>query len=118
MKHNRYFNIAGPCYPDDHYMLPARERCRGLVNLFVPSGGGQWAVQGPLLVQAGLQAGVAPSKMVMALAYGDQWTNMLQPFWALPLLAITGIRARDMIGYTAVLLLVSQVVFLLGLYLL
>jgi short-chain fatty acids transporter len=89
----------------------------GLVNLFVPSGGGQWAVQGPLLVEAALQAGVAPSRMVMALAYGDQWTNMLQPFWALPLLAITGARARDIIGYTAVLLVVSQVVFLIGLYL-
>lgn len=89
----------------------------GLINLFVPSGGGQWAIQGPLLVEAGLQAGVQPSRMVMALAYGDQWTNMLQPFWALPLLAITGIEARDMIGYTAVLLIVSQVVFLAGLYL-
>ncbi len=89
----------------------------GLVNLFVPSGGGQWAVQGPLLVEAGLQVGVAPAKMVMALAYGDQWTNMLQPFWALPLLAITGVRARDIIGYTAVLLLVSQVFFIVALYL-
>ncbi len=89
----------------------------GLVNLFVPSGGGQWAVQGPLLVEAGLQAGVAPAKMVMALAYGDQWTNMLQPFWALPLLAITGVKARDIIGYTAVLLLVSQFFFLVALYL-
>jgi short-chain fatty acids transporter len=89
----------------------------GLVNLFVPSGGGQWAVQGPLLVEAGLRAGVEPARMVMALAYGDQWTNMLQPFWALPLLAIAGVRARDVAGYTAVLLLVSQVVFIVGLYL-
>jgi short-chain fatty acids transporter len=55
--------------------------------------------------------------MVMALAYGDQWTNMLQPFWALPLLAITGVEARDIVGYTAVLLIVSQVIFLAGLYL-
>jgi short-chain fatty acids transporter len=89
----------------------------GLVNLFVPSGGGQWAIQGPLLVEAGLQTGVQPSRMVMALAYGDQWTNMLQPFWALPLLAITGVEARDIVGYTAVLLIVSQVIFLAGLYL-
>ena len=89
----------------------------GLVNLFVPSGGGQWAVQGPLLVEAGIQAGVEPARMVMALAYGDQWTNMLQPFWALPLLAITGVKASQIIGYTAVLLLFSQVVFLVGLYL-
>jgi short-chain fatty acids transporter len=89
----------------------------GLVNLFVPSGGGQWAVQGPLLIEAGMQVGVEPARMVMALAYGDQWTNMLQPFWALPLLAIAQVKARDIVGYTAVVLLVSQVFFLLGLYL-
>ncbi len=88
----------------------------GLVNLFVPSGGGQWAVQGPILMQAALRSHVSPPRMVMALAYGDQWTNMLQPFWALPLLGITRVSARDIIGYTAVLLLVSQVVFLGALY--
>lgn len=79
----------------------------GLVNLFVPSGGGQWGVQGPVVMQAALDAGVAPARVLLALAYGDQWTNMLQPFWALPLLAITGVRARDIIGYTALWMLVG-----------
>jgi short-chain fatty acids transporter len=88
----------------------------GLVNLFVPSGGGQWAVQGPILLEAAVKSGVSPARMVMALAYGDQWTNMLQPFWALPLLGITGARARDIIGYTAVILLVGQIGFLAALY--
>ncbi len=74
----------------------------GLLNLFVPSGGGQWAVQGPVLMQGALATGIEPGRVVMAMAYGDQWTNMLQPFWALPLLAITGVRARDIIGYAAV----------------
>ncbi len=80
-----------------------------VVNLFVPSGGGQWAVQGPIVIQSALDAGVAPSRMVMALAYGDQLTNMLQPFWALPLLAITGVRARDIVGYTAVVMIAAGV---------
>ncbi|MEL6759425.1 MAG: TIGR00366 family protein [Myxococcota bacterium] len=88
----------------------------GAVNLVVPSGGGQWGVQGPLFMQAAIDAGVEPARMVMALAYGDQWTNMLQPFWALPLLATTGVRARDILGYTALILIVSQLVFLAGLY--
>jgi len=88
----------------------------GLVNLFVPSGGGQWAVQGPILIRAAVDTGVEPARLVMALAYGDQWTNMLQPFWALPLLGITGAKARDIIGYTAVIMLVGQVAFLLALY--
>ena len=76
-----------------------------VVNLFVPSGGGQWGVQGPVALEAGAAAGVAPGRMIMAVAYGDQLTNMLQPFWALPLLAITGVKAREVVGYTAVVML-------------
>ncbi|RMD64186.1 MAG: short-chain fatty acid transporter, partial [Planctomycetota bacterium] len=78
-----------------------------VVNLFIPSGGGQWGVQGPIAVQTALDAGVEPARMVMAVAYGDQLTNMLQPFWALPLLAVTGVKARDIVGYTAVLMVIA-----------
>jgi short-chain fatty acids transporter len=79
----------------------------GLVNLFVPSGGGQWAVQGPIIMQAALDTGAEPATILMAMAYGDQWTNMLQPFWALPLLALTGVRARDIVGYTCLWMLLG-----------
>jgi short-chain fatty acids transporter len=78
-----------------------------VVNIFVPSGGGQWAVQGPIALTAGADAGVPLGKMVMSVAYGDQLTNMLQPFWALPLLAITGVKARDIVGYTTILMLLA-----------
>lgn len=78
-----------------------------VLNLFIPSGGGQWGVQGPIAIQAALDAGVSPAKMVMAVAYGDQLTNMLQPFWALPLLAVTGVKARDIVGYTALLMVIA-----------
>ncbi len=87
----------------------------GLINFFVPSGGGQWAVQGPVAVQAASELGIPLAKAVMAVAYGDQWTNMLQPFWALPLLGITGVRARDIIGYTATIMVISGAWFILGL---
>lgn len=83
----------------------------GFVNLFVPSGGGQWAVQGPLVINAALQLGVPLPKAVMALAYGDQLTNMLQPFWALPLLAITGAKAGEIFRYTALLCLAGLLIF-------
>ena len=43
-------------------------------------------------------------KTIMAVAYGDQWTNLFQPFWALPLLGITGLRARDIMGYCMALM--------------
>ena len=79
----------------------------GLLNLVVPSGGGQWAVQGPILVEGAMDLGLPVSDALMAMAYGDQWTNMLQPFWALPLLAITGVRARDIVGYTTIWMVVG-----------
>lgn len=82
----------------------------GVVNFFVPSGGGQFAVQGPIMLDAANQLGVDPSIVIMAVAYGDQWTNMIQPFWALPVLAIAGLKMRDILGYTFVTLLGSGVV--------
>ena len=87
----------------------------GVVNIFVPSGGGQWAVQGPIALKAGLDNGVPIGRMIMSVAYGDQLTNMLQPFWALPLLAITGVRARDIVGYTALLMVVAAIWMAIGL---
>lgn len=83
----------------------------GLVNFFVPSSGGQFAVQGPMMLDAGAQLGVDPSITIMAIAYGDQWTNMIQPFWAIPLLAIAGLKMRDILGYTTVVLIASGLVF-------
>lgn len=89
----------------------------GLVNLFVPSGGGQWAIQGPIIIESALQLGVPLPKIIMALAYGDQVTNMLQPFWALPLLGITKLKAKEILPYTLILMMLGIVVFISGLIL-
>lgn len=86
----------------------------GIVNFFVPSGGGQWAVQGPIMMPAGLNIGVAPAKTAMAIAWGDAWTNMIQPFWALPALGIAGLSAKDIMGYCVITLLFSGVVICAG----
>lgn len=83
----------------------------GLVNFFVPSGGGQIAVQAPILLEAAESLGTDPAVAIMAVAYGDQWTNMIQPFWALPLLAIAGLKMRDILGYTTITLIASGLVF-------
>jgi len=88
-----------------------------IVNLFVPSGGGQWIVQGPIVVEAALNLGVSIPKSVMALAYGDQLTNMIQPFWALPLLGITGLKAKDIFPFSIVLLILGSLLFILSLLL-
>lgn len=89
----------------------------GLVNIFVPSGGGQWVVQGPIVVESALKLGVPLNKAIMALAYGDQITNMLQPFWALPLLGITKLKAKEILPYTLIAMLVGSFVYLIGLLL-
>lgn len=86
-----------------------------LVNVFVPSGGGQWAVQGPVVIDSAQQLGVPVAKNIMALAYGDQLTNMIQPFWALPLLAITGLKANQILPYTFLMMVVGGIIFIAGL---
>jgi short-chain fatty acids transporter len=89
----------------------------GIVNVFVPSEGGQWAVQGPIIVQAAGELNVSLSKSILAMAYGDQLTNMLQPFWALPLLGITGLKAKEILPYTLLLMVVGAAIFIGGLLL-
>lgn len=90
----------------------------GVVNFLVPSGGGQWAVQAPIVVPAAAQLGVPINQAAMAVAWGDAWTNMIQPFWALPLLALTGLKLRQIMGYCIVILiwsglLISSMIYLL-----
>lgn len=83
----------------------------GIINVFVPSGGGQWAIQGPVIIETASQLNIPLSKAIMAMAYGDQLTNMLQPFWALPLLGITGLKAREIVPYTLILLFIGLLIF-------
>ena len=87
----------------------------GMVNFFIPSGGGQWYIQGPLVIQSSIEMGIPLHKSILALAYGDQLTNMMQPFWALPLLGITGLKAKDILPYTFILMLIGLFIFSLGL---
>ena len=83
----------------------------GFINMFVPSGGGQWAVQGPIMIEAALSLNVAPEVVVRGVAYGDQWSNMIQPFWLIPILAITGLRMRQVLGYTFVIFLFTGLIY-------
>lgn len=86
----------------------------GIVNFFVPSGGGQWAVQGPIMMPGGAALGIEAGRTAMAVAWGDQWTNMIQPFWALPALGIAKLSARDVMGYLVIVLLFTGLVAILG----
>ncbi len=82
----------------------------GVVNVFIPSGGGQWVAMGPIMLDITTGLGMDPADAIVIEMLGDQLTNMIQPFWAIPLLAIADLRARDIIGYTTVAMLVGFVV--------
>ncbi|MFC7205075.1 short-chain fatty acid transporter [Haloferax namakaokahaiae] len=86
----------------------------GIVNVFVPSGGGEWAVIGETLVTAANASGESIPRVAMAAAWGDAWTNMIQPFWAIPLLAISGLSVRDIMGYCVMVLLGVGVIVAVG----
>jgi short-chain fatty acids transporter len=82
-----------------------------IINIFVPSGGGQWALQAPVLIEASQLLGVPLEKSIMAMVYGDQLTNMMQPLWALPLLGITGLKAKDVLPYTLLAMIAATIIF-------
>ena len=84
--------------------------CAAVLNLFVPSGGGHWAIQAPIMFTAGADLGVDPGLTGTAIAWGDAWTNLIQPFWALPALAIARLSAKDIMGYCLIDLLVTGLI--------
>ena len=88
-----------------------------ILNLFVPSGGGQWVIQGPIAMQSALELGADVPLTAMAVSFGDQWTNLIHPLLAIPVLAITGLQARDIMGYCALALLYTGPIFIISLLL-
>ena len=86
-----------------------------VITLFVPSGGGHWAVQGPVMVKAALELDASLPKTAMAVAFGEQTGNLVQPFWALPIVSIGGLSVREMMGYCLLALLIAFPLFGLGL---
>ncbi len=83
----------------------------GLLNLFIPSGGGQWAVQGPIMMGAAAEVGSDLPRTAMAVALGDQWTNLVQPLAVVPVLAIAGIPLSKIMAYCFIALMYTGVVF-------
>jgi short-chain fatty acids transporter len=80
----------------------------GFMNLFIPSAGSKWMIEAPFLIPAGEILDVSVVTITLAYAYGDSITNLIQPFFAIPILAVTRMRFGDVVGYT---LLVAAAVF-------
>jgi short-chain fatty acids transporter len=82
-----------------------------IISLFVPSGGGHWAVQGPFMVPAAVELHLDPAVTAMGTAMGEQTANMIQPFWALPILAIAGLGIKDIMGYCVIALIIGLILY-------
>ena len=105
-----FINISTPVsYPLFTFL------CAAVLNMFVPSGGGHWAIQAPIMFTAGADLGVDPGLTGMAIAWGDAWTNLIQPFWAIPALAIAKLNAKDIMGFCLIDLFVSGAIICTGL---
>ncbi len=89
----------------------------GFINLFIPSGGAQWAVQGPAFLEAAQTLGTDPALIVMGVAYGDQWTNIIHPFVLIPLLIMTGLRASQVLSFSFIIFVAATVPLTAGLLL-
>lgn len=86
-----------------------------IITFFVPSGGGHWAVQGPFAVPAARDLHASLAGITMSVAMGESVANMLQPFFALPILAIAGIKVQRMMGFMVITFFVSFIAFGLSL---
>ncbi|MGM0901228.1 MAG: short-chain fatty acid transporter [Bacillota bacterium] len=75
------------------------------INILAPSGGGQWAVQGPIMIQAANDIGASINQTAMAVMLGDAWNNMVQPFWILPVLALSKLPLKAVMGYMVIIML-------------
>jgi short-chain fatty acids transporter len=87
----------------------------GFLNLFIPSAGGQWAVQGPIAVEAALQLGTDIPRVAMAVTLGESWTNAIQPLYAIPVLSVAGLHIRDVVGYGVIICALNGTIYLTGL---
>jgi len=89
----------------------------GLLNYLIPSGGSEWAVTAPYLLPAAKELGVAANKVVIAYAWGDMMTDMIQPFWAIAMLAVAKLEFREIMGWLllvfAVFFVITSIAFLL-----
>ncbi len=71
----------------------------GILNYIIPSGGSKWAVEAPYVIQAAKTIGTNLNFTVIAYAWGDMLTDIIQPFWAIPLLGVAKLHFRDIMGY-------------------
>lgn len=71
-----------------------------ILGLLVPSGGGKWLVEAPYVMQSATDVGMNLGWTVQIYNAAEALPNLVNPFFMLPLLAVLGLRARDLVGFT------------------
>jgi short-chain fatty acids transporter len=86
-----------------------------IVNLFIPSQGGQWIVQGPVLMEAAKTLGADLAPVINAFVYGDEATNLIQPLYVIPALSLVGMKLKEVWGFMAFIWLFWFIITSIGL---
>jgi short-chain fatty acids transporter len=108
--------VGGICQLATAYTLPVFSYLSAsIVNLFIPSQGGQWIVQGPIIMDAALRLDANIPHVINAFVYGDEATNLLQPLYVIPALSVVGMKLKDVWGYMAFIWLFWCIATTLGL---
>jgi short-chain fatty acids transporter len=82
--------------------LPIVYLYSGILNYFIPSGGSKWSIEATYMLRAGRQLGVSDAAVILAYSWGDMMTDLIQPFFAIPLLAVAGLKFGQIMGYCTV----------------
>lgn len=82
-----------------------------LINFFAPSGGGHWVVQGPFMIDAANQIGASLGQTSMSVMMGNAWNDLIQPFWILPVLAISKLKLKDIMGYLVIMMVFVGIIY-------
>ncbi|OGP95956.1 MAG: hypothetical protein A2157_07295 [Deltaproteobacteria bacterium RBG_16_47_11] len=82
----------------------------GLLNYLIPSGGGEWAVVAPYIVPAAKKLGVGMGTTIVTFAWSDMMTDMIQPFWAIAMLAVAKLHFRDIMGWLLMVFFVYWII--------
>lgn len=81
------------------------------INFFAPSGGGHWIIQGPFMIEAAKTLHSSMPLTAMSVMLGNAWNDLIQPFWLLPVLAMSKLKISDIMGYTVVMAIWTGVIY-------
>ncbi|WP_231391300.1 short-chain fatty acid transporter [Megasphaera vaginalis (ex Srinivasan et al. 2021)] len=87
----------------------------GFISYFIPSGGSKWIIEAPFLIPAGQALGIPNPQTIIAYMFGGDLVALIQPFFAVPFMAVCGLEFKDFVGYSFVAFIILGIIMVLGL---